>query len=168
MTRPAYPFYFHAASDRGFRDALSRFATGVTVVSAFVGREKTPVGVTISSFAGLSLDPPLVLFCLDKKARTLPAFVKGATFAVNILAENQEALAKHFSRTPHFKKSGKLHPLALEGSVATLLCKIEKRTKAGDHHIIVGQVKKIFLHPKNPKPLLHGMRRYWKLGAEKR
>jgi flavin reductase (DIM6/NTAB) family NADH-FMN oxidoreductase RutF len=155
-----------------FREALSRFATGVTVVTVGGKKGTPPVGVTISSFAGLSLEPPLVLFCLDEKSHALRSFKKGETFAVNILAEDQKLYARHFARSGAqvSKKYPSLRTAAplLEGSVAAVLCRLEKKIKSGDHTIIIGRVKKIMLNPDNPAPLLHARRKYWDLGKAKR
>jgi flavin reductase (DIM6/NTAB) family NADH-FMN oxidoreductase RutF len=170
--KKTHPARLSFPSPGNFREALSRFATGVTVVT-LGGKKGGPAqGVTISSFAGLSLEPPLVLFCLDEKARALKAFKKGAVFAVNILAENQKQLAKHFARSgaqvskkiPQIRTGA---PLLTEAS-ASLLCKLEKKLKSGDHTIIIGRVKKIALHQDNPAPLLHAKRKYWSLGRAKR
>jgi flavin reductase (DIM6/NTAB) family NADH-FMN oxidoreductase RutF len=155
-----------------FREALSRFATGVTVVTVGGRKGAPPLGVTISSFAGLSLEPPLVLFCLDEKSRALKSFKKGVSFAVNILAEGQQHYAKHFARSgaqvskkyPALRTSAPL----LEDTAAGLLCTLEKKIKSGDHTIIIGRVKKIVLHPDNPAPLLHAKRKYWSMGKAKR
>ena len=173
MKKPRPASRLHAAGPTAFREGLSRFATGVTVVTISGKKEKLPLGVTISSFAGLSLSPPLVLFCLDEKARIRPVFKTGATFAVNILAETQKRLARHFAHSgAHLSKkiphTSVLRTPFLEEAAAVLLCKLEKKLKNGDHIIVIGRVKKIILHPDNPAPLLHARRKYWNLGKAKR
>jgi hypothetical protein len=82
--------------DRAFRRALGEFATGVAVVTAR-GKGEELVGVTMSSFNSVSLDPPLVLFSVDRKARSLPAMLEARGFAVNILARDQEHISNHFA-----------------------------------------------------------------------
>ena len=172
MTKNPLPSNNHAVSSALFRDALTRFATGVTVVTA--QHLKKPVGVTISSFAGVSLKPPLVLFCLDEKSSALPAFKKSAVFAVHVLADDQEPLAHVFARqgAKDWKKiRSKKHksgPVILDGVMAVLLCRFSKKHKAGDHHIIVGRVLEISINAKKPRPLLHTQRHYWDLGAAKK
>ena len=81
---------------QSFRDALSRFATGVCVVTA-MAEDGTPGGLTISSFTSVSLDPPLVLFCLGRKNEALVRQARGRRFAVNILAEDQEEVSEIFA-----------------------------------------------------------------------
>jgi flavin reductase (DIM6/NTAB) family NADH-FMN oxidoreductase RutF len=176
MTESKFPFYFSETDEGAFRDAMARFATGVTVISVADSKSKQPLGVTISSFAGLSLKPSLILFCLDEKSTTLHAFKKGVPFAVNILAENQKRFSKFFAGNARHSARAVKNPLhvaknmppVLPGSVAVVVCAFEKKMKAGDHFIIVGRVKKIAFNTKHPKPLLHGMRSYWNLGKAKR
>lgn len=162
------------ATPAQFRDAMSRFATGVTVVTGFDAREKAKVGVTISSFAGVSLKPTLILFCLDEKARALPAFKSRAVFAVHVLAEDQAHLAHIFARggnrdwkkIPHDKGEGGV-PL-LKGAMCTFVCRLHKKISGGDHSIIVGKVLAIDVNAKKPRPLLHTQRSYWALGSKKK
>ena len=87
-----------AVTSGAFRDALGRFASGVTVVAALDSDAK-PLGVTISAFCSLSLEPPLVLFCLDKDHPLAGALTPGAVLAVNVLAEDQTAaVAPHLEQ----------------------------------------------------------------------
>jgi flavin reductase (DIM6/NTAB) family NADH-FMN oxidoreductase RutF len=159
-----------AATAPLFREALSRFATGVTVVTAAYAPK--PVGVTISSFAGVSLKPPLILFCLDEKSSALSAFRKNSSFAVHILAEHQEQLAHVFARqgARDWKKiktrKHKSGALLLEGAMCTLICTLHKKVPAGDHTVIIGRVREIIINEKAPRPLLHTQRRYWTLGKK--
>ena len=81
---------------RKFRNIAGRFATGVTVVTS-VDKQGRPVGMTANSFTSLSLDPPLVLFCIDKKASLYPVFMGASAFAVNILSAEQEHLSRQFA-----------------------------------------------------------------------
>ena len=78
--------------DRAFRRALGEFATGVAVVTAR-GRGEELIGMTMSSFNSVSIDPPLVLFCVDRKARSLPAMLEARGFAINVLAAITSASA---------------------------------------------------------------------------
>ena len=81
---------------RAFRDTLGRMPTGVTVITT-TARDGEMHGVTIGSFSSLSLEPPLVLFCLDKEANCREAFLDSTCFAVNVLAEDQSALSSIFA-----------------------------------------------------------------------
>ncbi len=80
-----------------FRAALGAFATGVCVV-ATRGEDGHPVGVTVNSFSSVSLDPPLVLFCLDRKGSAFPRFEAAGAWAIHVLGEQQQDLARRFAR----------------------------------------------------------------------
>ncbi|NKD84800.1 flavin reductase family protein [Haematospirillum jordaniae] len=131
--------------DHSFRKTLGCFPTGVTVMTT-LGKDGAATGVTISAFSSLSLSPPLVLFCLDKKTSCLDAFLDGH-FGVNILAQDQKAVSVAFARRSGDKWQGITQrrgvtgiPL-LEGCVAYLECKVVQVVDGGDHKIIVGQVE---------------------------
>src|SRR3954463_13569652 len=83
--------------DRGFRRALGEFATGVAVVTAR-GKGEDLVGMTMSSFNSVSVDPPLVLFSVDRKSRSLPSMLEAKGFAVSVLARWQENISNQFAR----------------------------------------------------------------------
>ena len=82
--------------ERSFRKALGSFPTGVTVVTGVMPEDGKLVGVTVSAFSSLSLDPALVLFCLDKRTRSLDAFLKGCV-AIHILREDQREVSIQFA-----------------------------------------------------------------------
>jgi flavin reductase (DIM6/NTAB) family NADH-FMN oxidoreductase RutF len=82
---------------RQFRDALGRFATGVAVITA-KGPQDTPIGMTMSSFNSVSLDPPLVLFSVDRRAHSLSAILAAEGYAVNVLGANQQPLSDRFAQ----------------------------------------------------------------------
>jgi len=115
-----------AVAGRQFRDALAQFATGVTVITA-----RAPhgfVGFTANSFNSVSLDPPLVIWCLALRSRSLAAFEGAKRYAVNVLAHDQVGLARRFSR-PHTDRFasvafrlGEAGAPLIEGSVAWLGC----------------------------------------------
>ena len=147
------------ADQQDFKNALSRWASGVSIVTTRSGNGE-PAGFTASSFTSVSLDPPLVLFCLDNQAASLPAFEKAAGFAVNILAREQEALSNRFaSRSSDNKfdgveyEAGLLGSPVLKGSLAVLQCRLHDRVPAGDHLILIGRVESVSTedHP----PLLY-------------
>lgn len=133
--------------DRAFRETMGRFATGVTVVTTAVA-DGTPAGVTINSFTSLSLEPPLVLFCLDHDARTLPLFLDAGVFAVNILAADQAALCDRFAQAPYDWKNVDVEiwetgaPI-LTRALAALDCTLTSAALGGDHRILIGQVQRL-------------------------
>lgn len=128
-----------------FRRALGSFPTGVTVVTARAPSGEI-VGVTANSFNSVSLDPPLVLWSLDKEARSLAAFRTAGFFAVNVLGAGQFDLSKRFAHRQGDKFAGVEVdagaggcPL-LEGCVARFQCRTEQMIDGGDHVIFVGRV----------------------------
>jgi 3-hydroxy-9,10-secoandrosta-1,3,5(10)-triene-9,17-dione monooxygenase reductase component len=128
-----------------FRHALGRFPSGVTVVTVR-GSDGRDYGMTVSAFASLSLVPPLVLVCIGDDA-TIAAAVAGAEhFAVNVLAEHQEPLARRFAESGADRfadtrvSRGATGLARLDGAVATLECAIVTRHRGGDHTIVVGEV----------------------------
>jgi len=130
---------------RAFRDALGQFATGVAIVTA-CGDGGERVGATVSSFNSVSLDPPLVLWSLDKNARSRAAFESSTHFAVHILTLEQRELAQLFARRGADKFSGLRCrqglggvPL-LEQCAACFECETRHRYDGGDHLIFVGEV----------------------------
>jgi flavin reductase (DIM6/NTAB) family NADH-FMN oxidoreductase RutF len=154
---------------RTFRDALARFASGVCVVTG-IARDGGPVGITISSFASLSLEPPLVLFCIDRKASACEAYARGLVFAVNVLAEDQRPLSDLFAgrETDRFAavagEVGANGCRLLAGCLAGIECRREATLEGGDHFIVVGRVERIVLGPA-AGPLVWFDRRYLRLGA---
>jgi 3-hydroxy-9,10-secoandrosta-1,3,5(10)-triene-9,17-dione monooxygenase reductase component len=143
--------------DRRFRDVLGHFATGVTIVTAMDGEE--PVGLAANSFTSLSLDPPLVLFCVALSSTTWPRIEPSGRFAVNILGEGHEELsqlfaqrgADRFTATPwHIGVSGS--PV-LDEAIAYVDCELEAQYPGGDHTIVVGRVLDFDLR-QDARPLL--------------
>ena len=140
---------------RELRDALGLFATGVTVVTA-PGTDGQPIGITANSFSSLSLDPPLVLWSLALRSPNLDAFEEGKPFAINILQQEQEALALQFARPledkfqhVEYALNGHKVPL-LEGAQAQLECTVEFTRVLGDHLLIVGRVDALNAEPSAP------------------
>jgi flavin reductase (DIM6/NTAB) family NADH-FMN oxidoreductase RutF len=149
---------------RDFRDALGQFATGVAVVTTRTGAGET-VALTINSFASVSLDPPLVLWSLDRGSDRFQAFMQAARFAVNVLSDEcltlSQRLAKkgerHLRDEPHF--DGQHDLPVLERALAHFECAVEARHEAGDHVIFIGRVLS-FNHNDQRKPLLFYRGRY--------
>lgn len=133
---------------REFRDTVGCFATGVTIVTT-VDAEGDPVGLTANSFSSLSLDPPMVLFCLDRNVVSFEAFHSNRHFAVNILSAAQEEMSRRFAKSGPEKWSGvefETHETGcpiLGGCIANLECDIDSVYEGGDHVIIIGRVVSI-------------------------
>lgn len=129
-----------------FRSAMSRFASGVTVVT-MKDADSRAQGITVSAFTSLSLEPPLVLVCIDKRASLHNHLVEGAHFAVNILAEDQELISRRFASRDEDRFSGTGYregitgaPL-LEGALGHIECRVVHVYPGGDHSVIVGEVE---------------------------
>lgn len=128
-----------------FRETLKRFASGVTVVT--VGAEEHLHGMTASSFASVSTDPPLVLVSLSRASRTHSLVTSKGSFAVSILSAEQEGLARAFAQQgvkpfdalQHHPGEVDGHPL-LEGAIGWLECRVAKVIEGGDHDILLGEV----------------------------
>ncbi|WP_067168743.1 flavin reductase family protein [Microtetraspora niveoalba] len=130
-----------------FKDVLGRFASGVTVITSIDG--EGPAGFSCQSFSSLSLDPPLVLFCVSKSSTSWPRIAATGRFAVNILAADQQDVCRAFAvsgadkfaavdwtRSPY----GTAH---LEGALATVDCHVADVHDAGDHLIVIGAVREL-------------------------
>lgn len=136
-----------AAFDRrGFRNALSSFPTGVTVIST-LGEQGALVGLTANSFTSVSLDPPLVQFSLARRSPSLSAFERSGVFAVSILAADQGELSNTFAIPSDDKWRGVDFILGrdcgcplIEGALASFECTTHAFHDGGDHVIIVGLV----------------------------
>ena len=134
-----------AFNERQFRDALSQFATGVTIVCTRAGPGRY-VGFTANSFNSVSLDPPLILWSLARRSGSLAAFEGAERYAVNVLAAEQAELARRFSRPHADRFAGVAHRLGwsdaplIEGCVAWLECRHHARHAAGDHVVFIGEV----------------------------
>ncbi|MGV6819136.1 MAG: flavin reductase family protein [Parvularcula sp.] len=148
---------------KDIKNAFARFATGVTVVSC-QPPEGPAVAMTVNSFSSVSLDPPLVLWCVDRQSSTYDHFLASDSYAVSILAADQEALSHRFSTPGNHellpnegerKKTGS--PL-LVGRLAGFDCRIDSRHQAGDHWILVGRVE--YFDSRDGAPLIYSGRTY--------
>jgi 3-hydroxy-9,10-secoandrosta-1,3,5(10)-triene-9,17-dione monooxygenase reductase component len=131
---------------REFRNTVGNFATGVTVITTKKDQEQ--IGLTANAFSSLSLDPPLILVCIDKKAGSMAAFKKGVPFAVNILQNNQDADCWRFAKRASNKFEGASYTISEDGipllvdNLATIECNVAEIIEGGDHYIVTGLVKK--------------------------
>lgn len=129
---------------RAFRGVCGLFVTGVTVITSQAGGE--PVGVTVNSFASVSLDPPLVLFCIHHMSRVWPVIEQTESFAVNILAEDQAEVCRAFATKthPHFStvksRYGATGVPILDDALGYLECTLHRVIDGGDHLIVIGRV----------------------------
>lgn len=134
-----------AFDSRAFRDAMGRFGTGVTLVTALTDKGE-PIGLTANSFTSLSLDPPLVLWSLDRKSDTVPIFSECKHFGVNVLQAHHRDLSTkfatkqnhHFDEIP-FETWDSGVPIIVD-ALAALECEVYARHDGGDHVIMVGRV----------------------------
>ncbi len=130
-----------------FRSVLGRFATGVTVVTV-ADKQGRDYGMTVTAFSSLSLEPPLVLVCIDHDASILPAFTSASHFVVNVLAAHQEAIARRFS-VPDAEQRfeglgftrGQTGPAVLEDVLASIECRVVQSVVSGDHTIFMGEAE---------------------------
>jgi flavin reductase (DIM6/NTAB) family NADH-FMN oxidoreductase RutF len=136
-----------AIDPRELRAAMSRFATGVAVVTTFDGEKRE--GLTVNSFSSLSLDPPLVVWSLRKNASSLVTFQRAAGFAVNVLCADRRDLSRHFA-TPHPDKflgveydDGGFGFPVLSGNLALFECRKSQVVEGGDHLMFIGEVLRV-------------------------
>lgn len=130
-----------------FRSVLGRFATGVTVVTV-ADPNRGDFGITVNAFASLSLSPPLVLVCIDHEASVHAVMRTASHFAVNILAADQEAIARRFSvpdAEQRFEGIGYVRGLTgaalLDEVLASLECRLVESVEGGDHTVFIGKVE---------------------------
>jgi len=131
-----------------FRHTLSHFASGVTVITV-CDKDGRPTGLTASAFTSVSLDPPLILVCVDHKSQSYPALVAGKQFAVNVLCHEQEGVSRRFATTKIENKFEgvpfTLSPMGLpllDNALAHLECATVNVHIEGDHSIFVGRVER--------------------------
>jgi len=134
-------------NERSFRDAMARFATGVTVVAA-VDPAGNPCGMTANSVASVSLVPPMVLVCVDQESSSHDLIMDAGAFAVSVLGTEHEGMARRFAgksqeeRFPGLRyETGTTGSPILEGALAWLDCRVWKCMTAGDHTIVIGEVQ---------------------------
>jgi flavin reductase (DIM6/NTAB) family NADH-FMN oxidoreductase RutF len=158
---------------RLFRRALGTFPTGVCLVTTVTGSGKRE-GMTINSFASVSLDPPLILWSLRDDARSADAFIAARAFNLSVLSADQQELALHFARPAPDKfeacvevfDSASNRCPRLKHAAATFECSVYSRHQEGDHTVLLGRVER-FTHTERPPLLLHSgrMGSLWELAS---
>jgi flavin reductase (DIM6/NTAB) family NADH-FMN oxidoreductase RutF len=141
-----------------FLRACAQFATGIAVTTV-LDYSGAPVGMTVNSFTSVSLTPPLVLVCIDHKARILDSLRMSEFFAINILREDQQSLSMRFARPVEDRFDavewfpGETGMPLIPGALATMECTVFQRVEAGDHTIVIGEVVSAIRH--EGRPLLY-------------
>jgi len=159
--------YIEGAEPRTLRDALGCFATGVTVVTTDAADGK-PIGLTANSFTSVSLDPPLVLFCLARNSANLRSFETCNSFGINVLHIGQQPISARFATRGEdrfaeldWERWNNGSPL-VKGALASLDCTTYAVHDGGDHLILIGRVKQARFEP-NRDPLLYFRGKYRRL-----
>jgi flavin reductase (DIM6/NTAB) family NADH-FMN oxidoreductase RutF len=151
-----------------FRRALGQFATGVTVVTVESAPRQVH-GMTANSFTAVSLEPPLISVCVDRRAHLLPLLREKRVFGINVLKEDQQILSEFFARTDqpqkeetllsvHFHWTTENIPL-MENVLCQVGCRLHATHVAGDHTIVVGEVISAALYPGEPLLFFRGQYR---------
>jgi flavin reductase (DIM6/NTAB) family NADH-FMN oxidoreductase RutF len=154
---------------RAFRSALGSFPTGVAVVTTTASAERH-LGITVNSFTSVSLEPPLVLWCMDKKSDRYHAFTNAKSYTVSILGTAHQEVSSRLAKQGHHSLDGialratELGPPALADSLAIFECVAEAMHDAGDHAILIGRVVR-FARYDDGAPLVFFRGKYGALAA---
>lgn len=155
-----------AIDARELRNVMGNFATGVTIITTKNAAGK-PFGLTANAFSSLSLDPPLLLICVDKKVDCYACFDESKVFGVNFLSEGQDQLSNRFATKGIEKfegvsyKLGELGVALLDDALAHIECKVANAYEGGDHTIYVGEIQSATIL--SDRPLLFFRGKYFKL-----
>jgi flavin reductase (DIM6/NTAB) family NADH-FMN oxidoreductase RutF len=158
-----------SADSGAFRQALGQFASGVTIVTT-LDAEGRAQGLTVSSFCSVSLEPPLVLVCVDNRSETHAGFRASRLFGVSVLAEDQVEVSQRFARGgPEknafaFETGARGTPL-VPGALAQLECSLHSAHEGGDHTIYLGEVLGLRVRP--GRPLLYHASGYGRLAEDR-
>jgi flavin reductase (DIM6/NTAB) family NADH-FMN oxidoreductase RutF len=154
---------------RAFRQALGCFPTGVAVVT-MSGPDAGHIGITVNSFASVSLEPPLVLWCIDRKSDRFAAFSKADRYTISLLRTAHEAVSVRLAKQGAHDLDGvdlietQLGPPALADALAFFECEREAMHEGGDHAILIGRVVR-FTRRDDGAPLIFHKGRYGALGS---
>jgi flavin reductase (DIM6/NTAB) family NADH-FMN oxidoreductase RutF len=158
-------------SSAEFRKAMGCFATGVTIIT--VDLEGEVHGMTANAFASVSLDPPLVLVCVDRRASTHAHLQAKKRFGINVLGEEQRAISEYYARPERDHEHAETEAGArfdrtkhgtpvLHGSLAYLECRLHSAEVAGDHTIFIAEVEDVVVREGDPLLFFRG--KYRKVG----
>jgi len=160
-------------SSAEFRNAMGSFATGVTIITVDLDGEVH--GMTANAFASVSLDPLLVLVCVDQKARTHAHLHTKKRFGINVLSAEQRAISEYYARSERtheraeqeagarFDRTAHGTPV-LHDALAYLECRLHSVEDAGDHSIFIAEVEEVLVREGNPLLFFRGQ--YRKVGEE--
>jgi flavin reductase (DIM6/NTAB) family NADH-FMN oxidoreductase RutF len=162
-----------ALSSAEFRNAMGCFATGVTIIT--LDLEGEVHGMTANAFASVSLDPLLVLVCVDHNTRTHAHLHAKKRFGINVLSEEQRAISEYYARPARTHEHAEEEAGArfdrtqhstprLQGALAYLECRLHSAEEAGDHTIFIAEVEDVVV--RDGEPLLFFRGKYRKLGEE--
>lgn len=152
-----------------WRGTMGKFATGVTIITT-IDTEGNPMGMTANAFTSLSLDPPLVLVCIDNNSGTLTQLLDSKRYCVNLLASSQENLSRVFARKGGAEKfenvsffTGVTGVPVLDGCLASVECAVQHVIEGGDHLILVAEGVQIHEVSDATEPLIFYRGKYEKL-----
>lgn len=152
-----------AIDNDSYRTVLARFPSGVTIVTASV--DGRLFGLTVSAFSAVSLDPPLVLACVDNTSNTLPAVIESGRFTVNFLKDSATETALRFASKDENKfssietRESATGPILESEIVAYLCCHLDQVIEAGDHHVLLASVEEAEVWDSH-EPLLYCDRKF--------
>jgi flavin reductase (DIM6/NTAB) family NADH-FMN oxidoreductase RutF len=145
---------------QAFRDVIGHFASGVTVITTAV--DGTPYGTTASAVTSLSLEPPMMLICMNRSSATGQAVMRSGAFAVNILGEGDDELARRFAGKGDDKFAGVQvetgehgQPLLVD-ALAQLVCRVTQPVEAGTHVVFIAEVHEATARPGEPLAYYRG------------
>ena len=155
---------------KAFRNALGAFPTGIAVVTA--SGADAHVGITINSFTSVSLAPPLVLWCIDRKSARYPTFASAPGFTISILGSVHKEVSSRLAKSGEHSLDGvalmptQLGPPALADALAVFECARENVWDAGDHAVLIGRVLRFARHDDAGAPLVYFRGRYGALAQD--
>jgi flavin reductase (DIM6/NTAB) family NADH-FMN oxidoreductase RutF len=156
-----------------FRNAMGCFATGVTIIT--VDLEGEVHGMTANAFSSVSIDPLLVLVCVDHRTKTHAHLHAKKRFGINVLCEDQRAISEYYARPERTHERAEVEAGAkfdrtqqgtpiLHGALAYLECRLHSAQQAGDHTIFIAEVEDVVVGEGEPLMFFRG--KYWKVGDE--
>ena len=142
--------HFAALDAQQLRQAYSRLAAGTSVVT-MIAPEGTKIGLTVSAVTSVSVEPPLMLVCINSKSRAIGALESGVPFVINLLSRSQEAVGMQFASREADKFAGVAHDMTdsgalyLSNTLANIECVPHEIVPTGDHYVVIGAVTDVRL-----------------------